>query len=493
MQLISNTVLNRFHTVQKGWNFVVSPALAGTFGAGAGAVYAPSCCLVGTISTGCTTSKITTSTTITSIGANMFANRGDSRGFVIRIIGKASGKVEERRIVGNTAGTTPTFRLDTALTFTPTTGDGYEILSGRIFMLGSGTAASNIWRSFEVASNTLSSGLSYTGLPAAISTDFSALALDEQYVPYDHIPGEGFVVGETTYDASNSDGVMHCLDATATATGAITGQATGGDAAVIANEYRNFQIRIVEDTTTPTAINQRAIIASHTAGPSPVYTLGANWAVTPSTNAKFVIEYPNLIVLWSTASTTTYTWNYNTATVNNGTNSIASNAWSTTYFAVRPGAMAAGCTSIPSFGIEPDPDKNARHSYIYSWRGGNTSNCDLFDIAGGTTGSWTATIVYDGGVNLNTGSCGKYAPGGNEGRFGYINAYGSGVISQLYRFDVKNRSMNPITPTDWMQSGTAAAGDRIATYTAINGTDVYSIVFLMSHLATNCMELIVQV
>jgi hypothetical protein len=411
---------------------------------------------------------------------------------MLRVIGKAAGKVEERRIIGNTGGTTPTFTLESALTFTPTTGDGYEVLGGKIFCLGAGTTASNSWRSIEVSTNALSSGLSTTNLPATIGTDFSALALDEQYVPFDHSPGEGFVIGAGTYDTSTADTTMNCLVATATAAGTITGQATAGDAGVLQNEYRNFQIRIVEDTTAPTAINQRRIIASHTAGPSPVYTMGTNWAVQPSANAKFVIEYPNLIVLWSSASTSTFTYNYSGATINNGTNSINNDAWSTAYFGVRPGAMAAGCTSLPSFGIEPDTDKNARHSYIYSWRGGNVSTLDLLDIAGAATGSWTSTIVYDGAVNLNTGSCGKYAPGGNEGRFGYVNAYVNGVINQVYRFDVKNRTLNPITPTDWVQSGTAAAGDRMATYTAINGTDVYSIVFLISHLAGNAMELIVQ-
>lgn len=492
IQLISNTVLNRYHTVQKGWSFVVSPALAGTFGAGAGAVYAPSCSAMGTIAAGCTTTKIVTSTTITSVGANMLANRGDSRGFVIRIIGKASGKVEERRIVGNTAGTTPTFTLDVPLSFTPANNDSYEILGGKVFCLGAGTTAAGSWKSFEVATNTLSGNLSTTNLPATISTDFSALALDEQYVPYDHVPGEGFVVGTGTYDTATTETTLRCLTATATAASTITGQASAGDASVLANEYRNFQIRIVEDTVAPTAINQRRIIASHTAGTSPVYTLGTAWTVQPSANAKFVIEYPNLILLWSSASSNTHTYNYSGATINNGTNSINNDAWSTTYFGTRSGAMAAGCTSIPSFGIEPDPDHNARHSYIYSWRGGNSTNCDLLDIAGGTTGSWSGAIVYDGGVALNTGSCGKYAPGGNEGRFGYINAYGSSVINQMYRFDVKNRTMNPITPTDWLQSGTAAAGDRIATYTVINGEDVYSIVFLMAHTAGNAMELIVQ-
>lgn len=492
-QLVSATVLNRYNIFKKAWNFVQSPALAGTFGAGAGCVFAPSCGLMGSIGTGSTTTSIVTSTTITSVGVNMLANRGGGTyGFKVRIKGNAagsSGKIEERWIIGNTSGTTPTLLLDSALTFSPISGDTYEILAGRVFMLSASTLASGCWKSYEVATNTLTT-LGYTNLPATISTDFSALALDEQYVPYDRAPGEGFVVGAGTYDTSGTS--KYCLTATATASGTITGQASGGDASVLANEYRNFQIRIVQDTGTPTAVGQRRIIASHTAGASPVYTLGASWSVTPSSTAKFVIEYPNLIWLRSSGATTTYTYNYSGATVNNGTNSIASNAWSTAYFAASGSAMAAGCTSFPSFGIEPDSAKNARHSYIYQFRGGAASTLDLFDIAGGTTGAWTAAIVYDGAVTLTTGACGKYAPTGNQGRFGYLTSYTASAINQMYRFDVKNRVLSPETPTDWVQSGTAAVGDRMATFAAIDGTDVYTVIFLLTHLSTISMEMIIQ-
>lgn len=122
-QLVSNTVLNRYNAITKAWNFVVSPALAGTFGSGAGAVFAPSLGLVGSISTGCTTTSITTSTAMTAVAPNMFANRGGSGeyGFKVRIIGSSaggSGKIEERWIIGNTGGTTPTLLLDAALSFT---------------------------------------------------------------------------------------------------------------------------------------------------------------------------------------------------------------------------------------------------------------------------------------------------------------------------------------------------------------------------------------
>jgi hypothetical protein len=493
-QLVSAAALNRYNIVQKGWDLVANPGLGGTFAAGAGCVFAPSLGLTGSIGAGCTTTSIVTTTAMTAVGVNMLANRGGSGeyGFKIRIIGNSagsSGKIEERWIVSNTGGTTPTLTLDNALTFTPASGDTYEILAGRIFMLSAGALAATIFRSFEVASNTLAS-LSNTNLPATIDTGFSAVALDEQYVPYDHKPGEGFVIGAGQYDGTSK----YCLTATNSAAGSLTGQATDGDAAVLQNEYRNFQIRIVEDIAIPTAVNQRRIIASHTAGASPVYTLGSNWAVTPSTTAKFVIEYPNLILLRSSATAVIYTYNYSGATINNGTNSIASNAWHVTYFGNAGGVMGAGCTAFCSFGIEPDNDKNSRHSFVYFFRGSAATTLDCLDIAGGTAGAWSNAIVYDGAAKtLTTGASGQYAPCDNEGRFAYINSYTASMISQMFRFDVKNRVMSVITPTDYIQAGTAAAGNRVATYAAIDGTDKYTIVLVLAHLATVTQELIIQV
>lgn len=493
-QLTSATVLNRYSITQKAWEFAVSPALTGTFGAGAGCVFAPSLGLTGAIAAGASTTSVPTSTVITAIGANMLANRGGSGqyGFRIRIIGSAlgsSGKTEERWIVANTLGTTPTFTLDSALSFTPISGDRYEVLAGRVFCLSAGLLAAGSFKSFEVATNTVSGNLSITGLPATVSTDFSSVALDEQYVPFDRKPGEGFVVGAGTY----SGGGLLCLTATATAASTITGQAAAGDSAVLANEYRNFQIRIVEDTATPTAVGQRRIIASHTGGASPVYTLGAAWTVTPSATAKFVIEAPNQIILFSTATTTTYVYNYSGASMTNGTTTIAADAWSTTYYGVRGGAMGAGCTTLASFGIQSDDGHNARHSFIYSFRGGNTSTLDVLDIAGGTTGAWSNAVVYDGARALTTGTCGKYAPTDQEGRYGYLNIYTASAINQLFRFDVKNRVLSAVTPTDWIQAGTAAAGDRLAATIAIDGTDKYTVLLLVSHLSTISQELIVQI
>lgn len=492
-QLASATVLNRYNIVTKGWNFVQSPALAGTFGAGAAIAFAPSLGIVGTIATGSTTTSVTLSTALpTAVGVNMLANRGGSGeyGFKLRIIDPVAGKTVERYISANTAGTTPTINVSATFGFTPSTGSRYEIIAGRVFMLNAGTTASNIWRSFEVSTNTLSTGLSTTNLPATIATDSSIMVLDEQYTPYDCSPGEGMVKGSYIYDTGLV--ARHALTATASGGSTLTGQATDGDAVVAANEYRNFQIRIVEDLGTPASVGQRRIIAGHTAGPSPVYTLGTAWSTQPSSTAKYVIELPNLMLARSSGTTTVYTYNYGDATVNNGTNSIASGAWSITYFGAAPAANASGGLWAPSWGIEPDAARNARQSFCYFFRGG-AATLDVLDIAGSITGTWSGAITYDGNTTLTVGTCGSYSPFENEGRMFYMNIYTASAVNQLFRFDVQNRVISPFTPTDFLQSGTAALGQRMATYVALDGTDVYDVVLLQSHLSTVSQEMIVLV
>ena len=398
-QLVSNAILNRYNIITKGSAFAVNPGLGGTFGAGSASAFIPSFGLVGTIAAGATTTSVTLTTALpTAVGVNMLANRGGSGeyGYKLRIIDNGaggSGKTVERYITGNTASTTPVITVLSAFGFTPVSGSRYEIVAGRVAMLSAGTLAATIFRSFEVATNTLAS-LTNTNLPATIGTDSSLMVLDEQYVPFDNSPGDGMIKGAYNYDT----GVVsrYALAATAMGASSLTGQATLGDAVVALNEFRNFQIRIVEDTVNVTAVGQRRIIASHTAGPSPVYLLGTAWTVTPSASAKYVIELPNLALLRSTATTTVYTYNYTDATINNGTNSIAANAWSTTYFGAAPAANAAGGMWMPSFGIRPDAGRNARQSFCYFFRGGGVALLDVLDIAGGTTGAWTGAVVYDG-------------------------------------------------------------------------------------------------
>ena len=456
--LINANTFQRYNVKNDEWQTLSSPALAGTFGAGAGSVFVPSAGPSGTLAAGSTTSSVILSTALpAAVGVNQLANRGDGVGYKIRIIGNASGssgKTEERYIIGNTGGTTPTIYLDSALSFTPIAGDRYEILAGRVMLMSAGTLTSGILRAYDIATNSYIT-LTQTNLPSTIGADSEFIVLDEQFVPNYRSPGEGFFGN---------------LVATGSSSNSITGQATGGDAGVLANEYRNFQIRIVQDITTPTAVGQRRIISSHTAGPYPVYTLSSNWTVTPSSNATFVIENNNDVILSNGGTLTIYSYRMGGFTAD-GTWSFSGTVGTTgaLAYAARLGVGTQGNCAIPSWGLTLDAAKNARHSYIYWFRGGGSNILDLLDIAGAAgTGAWTGAIVYGGqtgATTFTTGTSSCYDGATNSGKYGYISINGT---QRFARFDVINRVLEPWCYLPYAQ-GTAVVGEKVATSLFIDG------------------------
>jgi hypothetical protein len=437
------------------WLVLASPTLAGTFGAGAACVFHPTQGPRGALTTGNTTSKVVLSTALpAAVGINQLANRGDGVGYKIRIIDNASGasgKVEERFIVANTGGTTPTLWLDTPLTFTPTSGSAYEILSGRIFLLSAGTVAAGIWKYYDVATNSFSASLATANLPATIANDTALFDMSEANVPYNLNPGQGY---------------FGTLTATGSAAGTLTGTVAGADSAIAANEFRNFQIRIVQDTTTPTAVGQRRRITSHTAGASPVYTLASNWTVTPSTNAQYVVEYDDdKILCWTSSVATTFTYN------------ITANTWDTTTFGAKGGASAAGTMALGAFAIVADAGKNSKPSMIHVFRGAAAATLDVLDIAGGANGTWDNAVVISGGAPaFNTGTCGVYDSATNAGRYAYVNVNGT---QRFLRYDVKNRVVEPYAYLPAAQVSPVVGG-RLALCTFVDGASKMSALNLLS-------------
>lgn len=400
----SNAVVSSYNFKLDGWNYIGASGLGGTVGQGSMAVFCPTFGPMGTVAAGATVNKVTLTTALPgSVGTNQLVNRGDGLGYIVRIIGNAagsSGKIEERRIIANTSGTTPTIYFDKPLSFTPATGDRYEFLSGSIIFLNTGTSATAaIFRRWDILTGTWTS-LSTTNLIATIPTTHNQLiVLDEQYVPCDRNPGEGFLVGASTYDTSG-DFTKKCLLATGSAAGTLTGQAAAGDAGVVINQFRNYQIRIVEDTAIPTAVGQRRRITSHTAGTSPVYTLASNWTVTPSTTCKFVIENDTDRMIGFFGGTTA-TYNYFIS--NLGNTAATANTWDTTSWAARSVAMGAGGLTWYAFGISPTVNANTENivksSNIISFRGSAGTNLyDVLDISAAATGTWTngLNISYNG-------------------------------------------------------------------------------------------------
>jgi len=487
-QIASAAALNAYNFKTDNWiqKNPTSLALGGTLGAGNACGFAPHRGPRGSITayaTGGTPSyyKVTLgASTVPAASivwlANQLADRGDGRGFKIRLIGNSAGgggKISEHIITANTAGATPVVYLDTAPSFTPQNGDSYEILSGSVVVMLGGAAAANDVKAMEVASQTVST---FAQKPVASGTDSQLLCLDEMYVPYDRSPGEGLL------------GVMTC---TGSALGSITGQtantANVGDAGVAANEFKNFQIRIVEDVTNPQAVGQRRVITSHTSGPGPVYTINANWTYTPTSGtAKYVIEYPN-IYLWQPQGQT-YCAIYRDVTPYCA---VGSGAWDTTTLTGRGGAAGAGVTLFPCFGAEQDnqiPATDAanrvfRYSQVHSFRGAASATLDIIDIAAQTITNTTAAGPY---YSFTTGSSYAYDPASNLGMHVYVNT-GQAATA---RYNVKTRQITPFSYIP-IALGTLVVGQRMAALPFVDGTTKVTRLFMLAIGAVGFFDLVV--
>lgn len=448
------TTLYQYRTRSDGWHQLLSPALTGTFGIGATSVFAPSQGPRGTIAAGATGTSVILSTALpAAIGINQLVGQR------IRIVNNIAGggQTAERTIVANTAGTTPTITVDAAFGFTPGTGVIYELLTGRLYMLSAGALAAGMWKFYDIATNSMSGNLATTNLPATVNTGSTIIALDELHTPITGVNGAA-VNGET-------GGFFGTLTATAATGTTLTGVVGSGDFNVAANEYRNFQIRIVEDTVNPTAVGQRRRITSHTAGPSPVYTV-PTWTVTPSANAKYMIENNNDILLWSSASTSTFRYDG------------VANTWDTTTYAVQPAAAAAGSVCFQPFGTVLNPAKTVRHSFIYKFRGAAGNILDIFDIAGGATGLWTANTPYDnqGTLNFSTGAGLSYSP--VEDVALVVPLQIASTRAQTYFYRPNDNSLKAYTPMP-IPGAALVDGDRLATDIYYDGTDKKSKFFFI--------------
>lgn len=465
------------------------------FAAGGASVFCPSFGIYGTLAAGCSTTKIVTATAltqgtaITALGVNQLIRTDMWTSYTINIIGATSGKVEQRTVVANTTGLTPTIYLDEPLSFTPAAGDTFELSSGTVQALAVTTSAAGQMRHYGIAQGVVGNS-GATGITTGAAS--SMCALDEDYVPFDMIPGEGLIIGSGTYDSTYEE--KRCLVATAAAADSITGQASLGDAIVLQNEYRNFQVRIVEDTVNTTAVGQRRIIKSHTAGASPVYTIGANWTVTPSANAKFVIEYPNIILLQNLTQAGMLAYNYSPNTYNNGTTTVNAFTWSTTVFnSTHAAVVAAGTMMFPSFGHQPetmtDGTRLSRHSYVYVFRG-NSATLDRFDLAGAANGAWADALTYNNPISFTVGSSGDIDNITFDGSYAYMV---QGATAQVYQFNIAAPSLVPWVQLP-LQAGTAAGSNRVCclSYIPLEGPggadttyeDKLGMIYVQSHLST---------
>jgi hypothetical protein len=353
--LQSATSASIYEAAEDGWTTLASPALTGTFGAGAAVCSAPwsTGATVGAASltaTAGTTSTITTNQTITR----------DLRGFPVHILsGPNAGST--LTIVSNTVGTNSVITVATqASAFSAST--VYRLGTPRWYMVSAGTLAAGSFRVYDWATNTYQS-LTITGLPATIGTD-------------------GALVATPSWTDSG-----YRQFATGTATSATATTLVNSAKAWTVSQWVNYQVRIVSGT----GAGQLRTITANDATSITV----ATWTTTPDATSVYSIEGNDDFVYYiGNNAVTLYRY------------SISANTWSTlSPVSARAAAPTTGMSGhwIDNVTATDWTTENAiiNGRRIYSFRGGAGSLLDYYDIAANT---WVNVTYSPAAETLTTGS-----------------------------------------------------------------------------------------
>lgn len=402
LYVASNTAAWLHNPNAGGWVALPSPALAGTFGAGAAGCSSA-------WSTGSTVgaaSLTATSGTTSTIVTNQTLAR-DLRGYQVHILaGPNAGATLD--IVSNTIGANATITVAAqASAFSAST--TFRLLTPRWYVLGAGTLAAGSFRVYDFATNTWTT-LSNTGLPATIGTDGKLVTTPS----YDNAAYQSFATG------------------TATAGGAST--LDNSAKAWTPSQWVNSQIRI----TAGTGAGQIRTISANTATQ---VTVSSAWTTAPDATSQYAISgNDDFIYYLGNNAVTMYRY------------SISGNTWTTlSPVAARGGAPGAGM-SAHWIAQAPEADWTNENSigngrYIYSFRGAAGALLDRYDIAGNT---WQAVSYGPAADTFTTGS--KWEIVGGD-IFGMKDATG-----RWFRFNVPTATMDG-WHTALYPNSTAIVGD----------------------------------
>ena len=424
MYVRSSTDATMYNPSEDAWVILPSPALAGTFGAGASGT-------AGAWSTGSTVgvaSLTATAGTTSTITTNQSLQR-DLRGYKVLIMaGPNNGVVLD--IVSNTTGASSIITVATqASAFSAST--IYRLLTPRFYVVSAGTLAAGSFRVYDYATNTWTT-LTQTGLPATLGTD-----------------------GKLVATPSMVDGAFKQF-ATGTATSATGTTLTQTGKTWAASQWINYQVRV----TGGTGAGQIRTITANTADTLTV----ATWTTTPDATSTYAIEgNDNFLYYLGNNAVTMYRYD------------IAANTWSTLApTAARAAAPAAGMSAHWVHSVEASDWSsesailNGRR--IYSFRGSAGGVLDYYDIALNT---WVSGVAYaPNSETFTTGT--KYALHG--GRL-YIMKEATG---RWFAYDFARSELFPWSTALYPQ-GAAVIGDTAFDVVYKDGaTEIYYVYFLLN-------------
>ncbi len=424
----SNTAALLGNPFEDGWINVPSPALAGTFGAGA-------CGVAGSFSTGATAavaSLTATAGSTTSITTNQTLAR-DLRGYSVYFVaGTNAGKT--KTIASNTIGASAviTFTDAEAVAFDATS--QYRLKTPVFFVLGAGTLAAGSFKRYDFATNSWVT-LAITGLPATVGTD-------------------GRMVSTPAWI---DNGFKSFASGTATAGAATT--LTNSAKTWATNQWTNSQVRITAGTGT----GQIRAIASNT---GTVLTVSAAWTTNPDATSAYSIEgNDDFVYFLGNNAVTLYRY------------SISGNTWTTlsptAARAAAPGAGMGGSWPHSVSAADWTSESAIQNGrYIYSLRGGATAAMDRYDIALNTWAAMTnapATEVFGAGT--------KYSY--NKDRL-YIQKDATG---RWFYYDFAEGAMQPWSTMTYTQ-GAALVGDTAYDCTYKDGATEIDYIYMALNTST---------
>jgi hypothetical protein len=420
LYVTGNTTAWLYNPAEDAYIATPSPALAGTFGAGA-------CGVAGSFSTGTTVgaaSLTATAGTVTSITTNQTLAR-DLRGYSVYFVGGTNaGKL--KTIASNTIGTNAviTFEGAEAVAFDATS--QYRLKTPVFFVVGAGTLAAGSFRKYCYATNSWTT-LSQTGLPATIGTD-------------------GRLVSTPAWIDS---GFKSFATGTATA-GAVSSLTNSGKAWAV-NQWTNSQVRIAAGT----GAGQIRTIASNTAT---AVTPATNFTIAPDATSQYSFEgNDDFIYFLGNNAVTMYRY------------SISANTWTTLSPGVaRAGAPVAGMSASWVHSVSATDWNNENlilnGRYIYSMRGG--ALIDRYDIAGN---AWAALVGAPGAETFGAGS--KYSY--NKDRL-YLQKESTG---RWFYFDLASQAFEPWSTMTYTQ-GAAILGDTAFDVTFKDGATEIEYIYM---------------
>lgn len=431
----ANTEAYLYNPNEDGWILTPSPALAGTFGAGAAGV-------AGAWSTGTTVgaaSLTATGGTTSTIVTNQTLARSLA-GYSIHILAGPNAGVT-LTIVSNTIGANATITVAAqASAFSAST--VYRLSTPVWYVLGAGTLASGSFRKYDWATNTWTT-LVNTGLPATIGTDGKLI---------------------TTPSWLNSG---YYQFATGTATSATGTTLVNSAKTWTTNQWTNYQVRIVSGT----GAGQIRTISSNTGTTLTVPT----WTTTPDATSVYSIEGNDDFVYYLGNNAVTL-FRY----------SITANTWTTlSPTAARAAAPGAGMSAHWIYGetntLWTNENAIINGQRIYSFRGAAGAVLDYYDIAANT---WVSGITYAPATEtFTTGT--KYT---------YINDklyIQKDATNRWFEYDFADQGMMGWT-TMPVAPGTAIVGDTCFDVTYYDGaTEIHYVYMLLNSSAQMYRQMVI--